>query len=109
MSNFENFNTAMRAFLYDLAEVFPENNAIESSLESFDDLVKVNYKKPQQMFISAFAPFAEHVAQRDASMFAHLKFPGFDFNELWNSDISENTKQAIWVYVQQLMIIASQC
>lgn len=101
----EQFNTVMHAFLVDLTDVFPENNAVQSSLENFDELVKINFKKPQKMFIETVGKFAEQIVKRDETMFDHLKFPGFSFRDLWTADISDGTKDAIWTYLQQLIFL----
>ncbi|APC25715.1 hypothetical protein BST79_gp202 [Only Syngen Nebraska virus 5] len=105
---FTDFNVVMRSFVLDLSEVFPEDPAIQSSFETFDDLVRVNYRKPLLMFVESIGPFAEYVANRDESMFLRMNFPGIDFKKLWFSDISDNTKSAIWQYISQLLLIAMQ-
>ena len=105
MTSAEPFNEVMHAFLVDLADVFPENDAIQSSLENFDQLVKINFKKPQQMFIETVGKFAEQIIKRDESMFDHLKFPGFNFKDLWTAGLSTGTKDAIWTYLQQLIFL----
>lgn len=105
MSSAENFNIVMHAFLTDLTDVFPENDAVQSSLENFDQLVKINFKKPQKMFVETVGKFAEQIIRRDEMMFDHLKFPGFSFKELWTTDISDGTKDAIWTYLNQLIFL----
>lgn len=107
MSSAQNFNTVMHAFLSDLTEVFPEDDAIQRSLNTFDDLVNVNYKKPQKMFVETVGKFSKQITDRDEVMFDHLKFPGFSFKSLWSRDISAGTKNAIWVYLQQLMLLSA--
>jgi len=105
MTSAEPFNTVMHAFLVDLTDVFPEIDAVQSSLENFDQLVKINFKKPRQMFIETVGKFAEQILERDEAMFDHLKFPGFSFKDLWTAEISTGTKDAIWTYLQQLILL----
>jgi len=112
MSNsqsFETFNSLMRSFISDLSEVFPEDPAIRSSFSSFDELVRINYRKPMMMFMDSVGQYAESIANRNENMFMHLSFPGIDFKKLWFSNISNNTKDAIWQYLSQLLLIAMQC
>ena len=101
----ENFNDVMHSFLVDLTDVFPENDAVQASLENFDQLVKINFKKPQKMFIETVGKFAEQIIRRDDTMFDRLKFPGFSFKDLWTTDISDGTKTAIWDYLNQLIFL----
>lgn len=107
MSSAEAFNVVMHAFLVDLTDVFPENDAIQASLENFDQLVKINFKKPRQMFIETVGKFAEQIIKRDDTMFDHLKFPGFSFKDLWTDEISVGTKDAIWTYLNQLIFLCN--
>jgi hypothetical protein len=107
MSSAESFNTVMHAFLVDLTDVFPENDAIQASLENFDQLVKINFKKPRKMFIETVGKFAEQIAKRDEAMFDHLKFPGFSFKSVWTDDLSSGTKDAIWTYLRQLILLCA--
>ena len=105
VSSAENFNVVMRAFMVDLTDVFPENDALQSSLEKFDELVKINFKKPQKVFIDLVGKFTEQIIKRDETVFDHLKFPGFSFKNLWEDDISAGTRGAIWDYLNQLIFL----
>lgn len=107
MTSTTTFNEVMHSFLADLTDVFPEEDAIQSSLNTFDDLVAVNFKKPQQMFIESVGIFSKQIIERDETMFDYLKFPGFSFKSLWSRDISVGTKNAIWVYLQQLLFLSA--
>lgn len=100
------FNDLMRSFLVDLADVFPEDPAIQTSLQTFEDLVKANFRKPAAMFFEAIAPHAAKIAKMDESVFADMNFPGIDFKKLWDSDISSGTKNAIFSYLQSLLVLS---
>lgn len=102
-----NFNDLMRQFLIDLSEVFPEDPAVQTSLATFEDLVRTNYKMPMKMFVEAIGPHAAKIAAHDETVFDDMVFPGVDFKKLWNSDISNNTKNAIFSYLKSLLYIAA--
>jgi hypothetical protein len=97
------FNSVMHEFLTALTDVFPESNELQSSLEAFDDLVRVNFKKPKDMFIETICIHAKEIFERDERVFDVLHFPGFDFKKYWNNDISVGTKNAIWAYLYELI------
>lgn len=101
-----NFNDLMRSFLVDLADVFPEDPAIQTSLQTFEDLVRVNFKKPAAMFAESIGPHASKISVRDETVFADMDFPGIDFKKLWESDISVGTRHAIFSYLQNLLILS---
>jgi hypothetical protein len=109
MSQFEKFNTMMRTFLEELSEVFPEDMSMRSSVTTFDELVSINFKKPQQMFMEVFTQYAKFVAERDERMFENLNFPGINFKKMWMSDISSSTKDAIWAYLSHLLVLGVNC
>ncbi|AGE50202.1 hypothetical protein ATCVCanal1_484L [Acanthocystis turfacea Chlorella virus Canal-1] len=100
------FNDVMRQFLSDLSEVFPEDAAISTALQSLDDLIRVNFKKPATMFLEAIGPHAQKIGAHDESVFTDMDFPGVDFKTLWNSGISHNTKNAIFMYLKQLLLLS---
>ena len=101
------FNDIMRQFLTDLADVFPEDIAIQSSLESFEDIVRINFKKPAQMFAETIGPHLMKIMHHDESVFDDIHLPGVDFKTLWKCDISDNTKNAIFCYLKQLLILSA--
>jgi hypothetical protein len=101
------FNDIMRQFLSDLASVFPEDIAIQTSLESFEDIVRINFKKPAQMFTETIGPHLVKIMHHDETVFDEINMPGVDFNKLWKSDISDNTKNAIFCYLKQLLILSA--
>jgi len=108
MASIIEFNKVMHDFLVDLTDVFPENDNIQNSLETFNDLVKINFKKPQQMFMETVGKYADKITKRDEIMFDVLKFPGFSFATIWTDDISAGTKDAIWVYLNQLLYLCKK-
>ena len=101
------FNDVMRQFLSDLAEVFPEDGAIQASLETFEDIVRINFKKPAQMFAETIGPHVVKVMHHDETVFDEIDLPGVDFKTLWKSNISDNTKNAIFCYLKQLLILSA--
>ena len=109
MNGYEKFNVVMRTFLEELSEVFPEDPSFRASVSTFDELVSINYKKPQQMYMEVFTQYAKFVAERDERVFENLNFPGIDFKKMWSSDISQPTKDAIWAYLSHLLVLGVNC
>ena len=100
------FNETMKQFLSDLSEVFPEDAAVSTALQTFDDIARVNFKKPAAMFLEAIGPYAEKIGAHDESVFEDMDFPGVDFKKLWNSGIGTTTKTAIFAYLKQLLLLS---
>ena len=108
MSTVQAFNTMLKNFLEELADVFPEEKQIRVFLDGFDALVAMNARAPLDMFTEALAPHTELAMAKDPRLFKSLKFPGgIDFDALWSSDISDNTRDAIWQYINLLLLLGT--
>lgn len=107
MSGVQAFNDMLKTFVQELADVFPDDRGISSFLGSMDDVVALDPKIPMNTFSNAVSPFSKQISARDESVFETIKFPGIDFQKLWHSDISEATKDAIWQYLNMLLVIST--
>jgi len=108
MSTVQAFNTMLKNFLGELAEVFPEETQITLFLEGFDALTTLTPRGPLDMFVEALTPHAGLAMAKDASLFDKLEFPGgIDFARLWKTDISDNTREAIWQYINLLFLLGT--
>ncbi len=109
MSTVQAFNTMLRSFLEELADVFPEETQISVFLEGFDPLVALTPRAPLDMFIAAMAPHAGLAMAKDPALFDNLQFPGgINFKKLWSSaDVSDATRDAIWQYINLLLLLCT--
>jgi hypothetical protein len=107
MSGVQAFNDMLKTFVQELADVFPDNSGISHFLGSMDDVVALDPKMPMNTFVKTVGPFSKQITARDESMFESIRFPGIDFHELWHSNISETTKEAIWQYLGMLVVIST--
>jgi hypothetical protein len=104
------FNTMMRSFLTELVNVFPEEKQLETYLNGFDELVKINARKPLDLFINAMGPHIELVMAKDERLFEKdLGFMGeLQIQKLWaQEDLSQNTRDAIFKYLSTLCILSA--
>lgn len=108
MSTVQAFNTMLKSFLEELADVFPEETQIRLFLDGLDSLVALAPRGPLDMFIQALSPHAGLAMAKDPELFKRLQFPGgIDFNKLWSADISDNTREAIWQYINLLFLLGT--
>jgi hypothetical protein len=108
MSTVQAFNTMMKNFLEELADVFPEETQIKMFLDGFDSLTGLNARAPMDMFIDSLTPHADLAMAKNPELFGKLQFPGgIDFARLWASDITDNTREAIWQYVNLLFLLGT--
>lgn len=108
MSTVQAFNTMLKSFMEELADVFPEEKQIAVFVQGFDALVALDARGPMDMFVDAMAPHTELAMAKNPELFTRLKFPGgIDFGTLWASDISDNTRDAIWQYLNLLLLLGT--
>lgn len=108
MTTVQAFNTMMKNFVEELADVFPEEREIRVFLDGFDGFVTLNPRAPMDMFVDAITPHSALVMAKDPALFDRLQFPGgIDFKRLWATDLSDNTRAAIWQYINLLYVLGT--
>ena len=110
MTSVTAWNDMMMQFLNELRETFPEEPAIKKYYASFDLLRKSNPRKCVTTFMEKIGPHQASIMAKDEK-FITDDASGFladiNLNVLWNNDVSDNTKQAIWQYLQTLYILGT--
>lgn len=107
MSGVQAFNDMLKTFLQELADVFPEDKQISGFLATIDDVTGLDPNLPMTVFMKSIGPYSKQIAARDESVMQNLSFPGADISKLWNSGISDTTKEAIWQYLNMLLVIGT--
>lgn len=103
------FNDMLGQFLSELAQTFPEEKAIKKYQASFDVVKKANPRKCVEGFMKGIGPVAQRVVARDETVIASEELKMLcDMNiaEHWSS-CSDNTKNAIWQYLQTLYMLGT--
>jgi len=103
------FNQIMDEFFNELIEIFPEEPKIKVQYNLFQTLCKTNIRKPCNEFMIGSVPYLEKIAMKDEDFFVSPEQPkllkSMNISKLWSSDISDNTKDAIWRYIKSFFII----
>ena len=103
------FNQIMDEFFNELIEIFPEEPKIKVQYNLFQTLCKTNIRKPCNEFMLGSIPYLEKIAMKDEDFFVSPEQPkllkSMNISKLWSSDISDNTKDAIWRYIKSFFII----
>ena len=102
------FNQVVDEFFNELMEIFPDEQKIKVKYTLFQTLAKANVKKPCMEFMTKSIPYLEKVAMRDEAFFTGEDTPNIiqalNVKNVWN-DLSPQTKQAIWKYIQSFFAI----
>ena len=94
----------MKEFLVDVNKTFPEYN-IQTELNSEDYVKLLEYCKSvyPKHFLNILYKNEDLFKENDSGDTYFL--PNIDFKKLWNNDITDNTKEAIWKYLQIILFI----
>ena len=102
--------TIFKSFIDDLIKVFPEHKNI--LIENYSDIIsldKININENEKIkeFLNFIDKISSQITEKNESIFENdlelLK--GLNFKTIWNSDISDNTKDKIWKYLQSFYLI----
>jgi|TARA_B110000014_G_scaffold77624_1_gene53160 hypothetical protein len=111
MSSVSAFNDMMGQFLAELHKTFPEERGLKKCMSAFDLMQSTNPRLVVDGFMVSVTPFAEKISSKDDS-FLLEDAKDMDFMKDCNiraywGDISENTKSAIWQYIQTLYMLGT--
>jgi len=110
MASYQAFNSMMEEFLNELVETFPEEKALKIEVTKFNTLRKTNSKKVVEGFMHAIGPYQSDISNKNENI---MKRTDIDFlkkiniEKWWTSELSENTKDAIWSYLNTLVMLGT--
>ena len=101
------FNQLIDDFFKELIEIFPEETKIKVQYTLFQTLASTNAKKPCIDFMNNTLPYLEKIAMRDEPFFKNSDIKllkSINIDKLF-FELSENTKNAIWKYIQSFFAV----
>ena len=107
MTSVSAFNDMMQQFIDELVHTFPEEKGIKKYAATFDIMRKSNARKCVDSFMTAIAPYANRITAKDETFFnENIEFLNdLNVKKYWNDNLSQNTKEAIWQYLQTLYML----
>ena len=111
MTSVTAFNEMMDQFMVELKQTFPEEKALGKYYTGFDMLRKSNPRKCVVTFMDEITPYASAVMNKDESLFGNENLPAvleeMHIKNHWTPELSQNTKDAIWQYLQTLYMLGT--
>ena len=103
------FNQTLQEFLDELTQTFPENKGIKKQKIKFEVGIKANARLALDSIMPELAKYADAITKRDETVIPEVKgaFPEINFEELWSSGISDDTKKVIWDYMNTLLMLGT--
>ena len=109
MTSISAFNDMLGQFLSELAHTFPEEKAIKKYQATFDIMRKSNPRKCIEGFMAGISPVSQRVVSRDETLMGSKELEilsDMNIEQHWPT-ASDNTKSAIWQYLQTLYMLGT--
>ena len=106
----ENVNKLFKSFIDDIIKVFPEYK--KRLLSYYKDVVETKKNDHPKIieFLKNMDEISEQVINKDVTLFEEdpIILQNVSFKLIWNSDISDQTRNSIWKYLQTFCIVNIQ-
>ena len=111
MTTVNAFNEMMDQFLTELNLTFPSNKSVIKVQSAFEVVKRTNPSHVLENFMNAVKPYSKKIMAKDESFVLedsdNIEFlHDLGIVSMWN-DSSENTKDAIWQYLQTLVVLGT--
>lgn len=110
MASYQAFNSMMEEFINELITTFPEEKSLKIELTKFNALRKANSKKVVEGFMHAIGPHQNDIQQKNENIMTKngIEFLNkINIKKWWTKDLSNNTKEAIWSYLNTLIMLGT--
>lgn len=109
MASYQAFNSMMDEFLNELIQTFPEEKSLKVQYNAYLTLKKANPRKVVEGFMQNVTAYSDRISKKDESIFTEdIEFlKKINITKWWNNDLSQNTKDAIWQYLNTLLMLGT--
>ena len=110
MASYQAFNSMMEEFLNELITTFPEEKSLKIEVTKFNTLRKANSKKVVEGFMNAIGPYQTDISNKNENIMkrSDIEFLNkMNIKKWWTKDLSDNTKEAIWSYLNTLIMLGT--
>ena len=108
MTTVHQFNDMMSQFFDELVVTFPEEKQLKKYKVTYELIKKTNPRKCVDMYMESAKKVHTQIMNKDDQFFltGEVEFlDALNIKKWWNDDLSENTKNAIWQYLQSLNVL----
>jgi len=109
------FNDMLEQFIQELIQTFPDEKCLKKYAIKIDLLRNSNPRKCVTKFMKKIKPYSDFIMKKDDSFFTNLPedqevpewFEELNLHNNWTPELSQNTKDAIWQYLQTLFMLGT--
>jgi len=110
MSRYSAFNSLMFEFIDELIETFPEEKELKVFKNAALSLKKANHKKLVETFMAEVSQYSDQIMNKDENFILNTNnefLKKINLCKWWTDDLSSNTKDAIWQYMNTLIMLGT--
>ena len=112
MASVDTFNELLLQFVDELAHTFPENTIVKTYRNTVSMLIKKDPGVCLETFMKNVKPHEDLIRNQDERIFEELSrsygiLKTLDLESMWKSELSDNSRSAIWQYVQGLYVLGN--
>ena len=112
MASVDTFNELLLQFVDELAHTFPENTIVKTYRNTVGMLIKKDPGVCLETFMKNVKPHEDLIRNQDERIFEELSrsygiLKTLDLESMWKSELSDNSRSAIWQYVKGLYVLGN--
>ena len=110
MASYQAFNSVLDEFIDELINTFPEERQIKVYQNQYNLLKKSNNRAVCEGFMKTIQPYINDIQNKNENIIKNSEIEFLEklnINKWWNKDLSNNTKEAIWQYLQTLTMLGT--
>lgn len=106
----EKFNFYFRTFLNEILTIIPEfKETIDKNYSEVLENTSLNSDNFAKEYMTSIEKYHSEIANKNDKLFkgddSVLILKDLDFRELWSKDLSDNTRENVWKYLQTLYVL----
>lgn len=112
MSTISAFNDMMDQFVTELVTTFPDEKSFKKYQLALSMARKANPRSILNQFMESVTPYSQKLMAKDETFITEdakniEAISDLSIGKIWTPDLSENTKNAIWQYLQTLYLLGT--
>ena len=112
MSTISAFNDMLEQFINELIETFPDEKSFKKYQLTVQVARKANPRSILTTFMESVSPYAQKLMEKNEEFILvdakNIEFiSDLNIASVWTPDLSENTKMAVWQYLQTLYLLGT--
>jgi hypothetical protein len=108
MSTIDAVVDMIKEFLTELSKTYPEHEKVKMKLKEIEDLDDGMKESFFNQFNDDIKEYSHYISKKSPKLFKKSAFfQAIDMEELWKIDVDDETKEAIWKYINTIHLLCT--